>query len=87
MNHDAVKTRHLRGFRKIQREILKAMKAGVPHKDYRSLSGAYREAVAGERMVLGTERPSGLIDDWPDEMVVRWVDDEETEGEEAVADT
>ena len=78
MSNPKVDTRHLRGFRKIQQEILKAIRAGVPPKEYRPLAVAYREAVSGERMVLGMDGTGSTS--WPDEMVVRWVDDEEVEG-------
>ncbi len=57
--------------------------------DMKSLVSAYKEAVVGERMVLGIDaRPEGRpSDDWPDEMVIRWVDDEpqESDGEDADA--
>ena len=81
ISNDKVNVRHLRGFRKIQQEVLKALKAGVTPKDYRSVAAAYKEAVTGERMVLGMEGTgqSG----WPDEMVVRWVDEEAEAGENA----
>jgi hypothetical protein len=71
----------LRGFRKIQQEVLKALKMGVHPKEYRSVAAAYKDAVSGERMVLGMEGTgqSG----WPDEMVVRWVDEEDEAGENA----
>ncbi len=79
--NDKVNVRHLRGFRKIQQEVLRALKAGVSPKEYRSVAAAYKEAVSGERMVLGMEGTgqSG----WPDEMVVRWVDEEDEAGENA----
>ena len=79
ISNDKVDVRHLRGFRKIQQEVLKALKTGVPPKEYRSVAAAYKEAVSGERMVLGMEGTgqSG----WPDEMVVRWVDEEAEAGE------
>ena len=81
-----VDTRHLRGFRKIQSEILKAIKEGVPPKEYRPLAVAYREAVSGERMVLGLDGTnSGGGTAWPEEMVVRWVDDDEADGPDAAA--
>ena len=73
-----IDTRHLRGFRRIQTEILKAIKEGVPPKEYRPLAVAYKEAVSGERMVLGLDGTASGSD-WPEEMVVKWVDDEETE--------
>ena len=57
------------------------LKTGVPPKEYRSVAAAYKEAVSGERMVLGMEGTgqSG----WPDEMVVKWVDEEAGAGERA----
>ena len=78
-SNDKVNVRHLRGFRKIQQEVMKALKTGVFPKEYRSVAAAYKEAVSGERMVLGMEGTgqSG----WPDEMVVRWVDEEDEAGE------
>jgi len=81
ISNDKVNVRHLRGFRRIQNEVLKALKIGVSPKEYRSVAAAYKEAVTGERMVLGLEGTgqSG----WPDEMVVRWVDDEVETGENA----
>ena len=74
ISNDKVNVRHLRGFRKIQQEVMKALKTGVFPKEYRSVAAAYKEAVSGERMVLGMEGTgqSG----WPDEMVVKWVDEE-----------
>lgn len=74
---ERVNLRHLRGFRKIQQEILKALREGVSPKEYKSLAGAYKEAVAGERMVLGLAQAGQGSTEWPDEMVVRWVDDDE----------
>lgn len=73
---ESVDRRHLSGFRRIQREVLKALKGGVPPKEYRSVAAAYKDAVAGERMVLGFggSRPP---EDWPEGVEVRWVDDEE----------
>lgn len=81
ISNDKVNVRHLRGFRKIQQEVLRALKTGVSPKEYRSVAAAYKEAVSGERMVLGMEGTgqSG----WPDEMVVRWVDEEGEAGEKA----
>ena len=81
ISNEKVDIRHLRGFRKIQQEVLKALKTGVPPKEYRSVAAAYKEAVSGERMVLGMEGTgqSG----WPDEMVVRWVDEDDEAGENA----
>ena len=79
ISNDKVNVRHLRGFRRIQQVVLKALKTGVTPKEYRSVAAAYKEAVTGERMVLGMEGTgqSG----WPDEMVVRWVDEEAEAGE------
>jgi hypothetical protein len=78
--HDAVNRRHLLGFRRIQREIMRATKAGVAAKDYKAIAGAYKEAVFGERAVLGIGVTGG--ESWPDGIIIRWVDDDEqTEGE------
>jgi hypothetical protein len=44
--------------------------------DMKSLVSAYKEAVTGERMVLGLGDASASAD-WPEEMVVRWVEDEQ----------
>ena len=73
---ESVDRRHLGGFRRIQREVLKALKGGVPPKEYRPVAAAYKDAVAGELMVLWLEgsRPA---EDWPEGIEVRWVDDEE----------
>ena len=77
-NRESVDRRHLSGFRRIQSEVLKALKGGVPPKEYRAVAAAYKDAVAGERMVLGLEggRP---VEGWPEGIEVRWVDDEEEE--------
>ena len=74
--------RHLAGFRRLQTEVLRALRAGVPPKEYRALASAYKEAVSGERMVLGLSDATSC--DWPEEVIVKWVDDEGlSEGEEA----
>ena len=72
---ESVDRRHLSGFRRIQREVLKALKGGVPPREYRSVAAAYKDAVAGEWMVLGLEGRS--TSEWPEGIEVRWVDDEE----------
>ncbi len=79
---ERINRRHLAGFRKLQTEVLKALKNGVPPKEYRPLAAAYKEAVSGERMVLGLQ--GAASGDWPDEVVVKWVDDEAGAAEEAV---
>ena len=80
---ERVNRRHLAGFRRLQTEMLRALKAGVPPKEYRALAAAYKEAVSGERMVLGLGGASSC--DWPEEVVVKWVDDDaQDNGEDAV---
>ena len=56
------------------RERSLAVKVG----DMKSLVSAYKDAVAGERTVLGLG--GAVPDEWPEEMVVRWVDDEPGKG-------
>ena len=80
---ERINRRHLAGFRKLQAEVLKALKKGVPPKEYRPLAAAYKEAVSGERMVLGLQGAASC--DWPEEVIVKWVDDEaQGAGEDAV---
>ncbi len=86
-----VNNRHLTGFRKFQNAALRALallSAGLKKKkadralkvsDMKSLVSTYKEAVQGERSVLGLSgEPQG---EWPEEVVVRWEDpDGETDG-------
>jgi len=84
---ERVNRRHLLGFRRFQLAALKALTVAVSALgeagerppavkvgDMKSLVSAYKEAVAGERTVLGLG--GGHSDIWPEEMVVRWVEDE-----------
>ena len=71
---ERINRRHLAGFRKLQSEVLKALKNGVSPKEYRPLAAAYKEAVLGERMVMGLQGAASC--DWPEEVIVKWVDDE-----------
>jgi len=90
---DRINRRHLLGFRRFQNAALRALsstvsalkpdstakqKESAPVKigDMKSLVSAYKDAVVGERMVLGMES-SRSAGDWPEEMIVRWVEDEE----------
>lgn len=56
-------------------------RAAVKISDMKSLVSAYKEAVSGERMVTGIESTGDA--GWPEEMVVRWVDDECRTGDES----
>lgn len=96
---ERVNRRHLLGFRRFQNAALRALTAAVSVLkdggddesskkalavkvgDMKSLVSSYKEAVTGERMVLGMG--GGNSGDWPEEMIVRWVEDE-TEAEEGV---
>ncbi|MGA2191754.1 MAG: hypothetical protein ABSG42_00035 [Nitrospirota bacterium] len=85
-----VNKRHLTGFRRFQNAALRALsaisaelkksgmaeggKSAVKVGDMKSLISAYKDAVVGERMVLGLTGAIGG-DSWPDEIMVRWVDD------------
>ena len=86
-----VNNRHLTGFRKFQNAALRALSLlseGLKKKksdhalkvaDMKSLVSTYKEAVMGERSVLGlTGEPQG---EWPEEVVVRWEDPDGEPGE------
>jgi hypothetical protein len=60
---------------------LEKEKAAVKVGDMKTLVSAYKEAVAGERMVLGMES-AGSSNDWPKEMLVSWVDEDEQGAED-----
>jgi hypothetical protein len=94
---ERVNRRHLLGFRRFQSAALKALavavgalddegnedaskKLAVKVGDMKSLVSAYKEAVTGERMVLGLG--DAVAGDWPEEMVVRWVEDEQLASKE-----
>ncbi len=81
-----VNNRHLAGFRKFQNAAIRALSllsGGLKKKkadralkvsDMKSLVSTYKEAVMGERNVLGlVGEPQG---EWPEEVVVRWEDPE-----------
>lgn len=56
-----------------------AGRAVVKLSDMKSLVSTYKEAVVGEKIVLGSDKSTdvGQSFEWPDEMIVRWVDDDE----------
>jgi hypothetical protein len=88
---DRVNRRHLRGFRKFQQAALKALSVAaealkdkeaenekallIKVGDLKNLVQTYKEAVAGERAVLGMEEDG--ISERPDELRVSWVDFDE----------
>ncbi len=49
--------------------------AAVKVGDMKALVSVYKEAVTGERVVLGMG--GARQEDWPEEMLVRWVEDED----------
>ncbi len=79
-----VNNRHLTGFRKFQNAALRALtllSEGLKKKksdqalkvsDMKSLVSTYKEAVLGERSVLGLS--GRQQEEWPEEVVVRWED-------------
>ena len=71
---EKVNLRHLRGFRRFQKAALEYLKASPKAGDLKSLVGAYREAVSGERDVLGMDTGGG--GGFPEQLSLRWLEDE-----------